>query len=352
MRDIQGHQAKTAPAPQFYTPDQMAMVPEMLRLPQDQIEQRKAAFQGNNKLEYGNFGDLPDDDPATRDGGLDPSNKDDWHQLQLLVGQRQSGMLSDKAWQRVMQRNPKTSTLLSSMTAKPEKDGDPYKNMAAKAAAIAAGIPLNKPQEEWSPKDAQEFFKYYSPWTMAQVPGGVIPLPRGQMPGRIDNPTPVPPKLLEELGDRSATYEKMKNIRSSFSDDYSGFGSDTLGQATVEWKKRFGDASDTEFANWWQSYKDYANDVRHKLFGSALTATEKKEFEDAMVTPGMKPELVKRNLARQERAVLAAARKLTRGAAANTGYNQNQIREAVGGSPEILGNGDDEKADPLGIRGR
>jgi len=200
------------------------MVPEMLRLPQDQIEQRKAAFQGNNKLEYGNFGDLPDDDPATRDGGLDPSNKDDWHQLQLLVGQRQSGMLSDKAWQRVMQRNPKTSTLLSSMTSKPEKDEKMIWSEKVTRGAAGLGDPLGVSDElrmrlgrNPSKDEIKSFYKQevvptaFAP-VVAQGTYGPEFYPRGLVPPRVPNLKELPSSVNTALLNNETQIEKLKDL--------------------------------------------------------------------------------------------------------------------------------------------
>ena len=56
---------------------------------------------------------LPDDDPRSRNGGLKPNRKQDIPQIQMYVQLRQSGQISDTAWQRLMQRNPESAVLLS-----------------------------------------------------------------------------------------------------------------------------------------------------------------------------------------------------------------------------------------------
>lgn len=62
---------------------------------------------------------LPDDDPKTRGGGLDPSQKEDLGQISMYAQLRQQGSISDKAWRRLIQRNPKTATLFSSIQTDP-----------------------------------------------------------------------------------------------------------------------------------------------------------------------------------------------------------------------------------------
>lgn len=62
----------------------------------------------------------PDDDPSTRNGGLDPSREQDIAQLQMYAQLRQQGAISDKGWQRLIQRNPRSAVLLSSVS--PSRD--------------------------------------------------------------------------------------------------------------------------------------------------------------------------------------------------------------------------------------
>jgi len=61
---------------------------------------------------------------------------------------------------------------------------------------------------------------------------------------------------------------------------------------------------------WWQAYQDHVNKVRNELFGAALTAPEKAEFEKAMVTKGMSPTQAKANLERQANSALKAYNKI------------------------------------------
>ena len=62
---------------------------------------------------------LPDDDPRTRNGGLKPNRKNDAGQIQTYIQLRQDGSISDTAWQRLMQRNPESAVLFSSVKGKP-----------------------------------------------------------------------------------------------------------------------------------------------------------------------------------------------------------------------------------------
>jgi len=63
---------------------------------------------------------LPDDDPRTRNGGLNPSRQKDIPQIQFYAQARQSGAISDRAWNRLIQRNPNAATLFSAVGVNPE----------------------------------------------------------------------------------------------------------------------------------------------------------------------------------------------------------------------------------------
>ena len=63
---------------------------------------------------------LEDDDPAKRDGGLNPSRKSSIGQIQNWIQLRQTGAVSDKAWSRLIKRNPKSAVLLSAIGPSPE----------------------------------------------------------------------------------------------------------------------------------------------------------------------------------------------------------------------------------------
>ena len=132
----------------------------------------------------------------------------------------------------------------------------------------------------------------------------------------------------ELLVTQSGMIDRVNNIKGTFKDDYVGYGLDFIGNA-VNWTKgRFG--GDSDIATWWQNYQDLVNDVRHEKFGAALTATEKKEFLKAMITPGMKKEVAQNNLQRQQR-ILRKAMKRRLGSLKAGNYNKLEIDEATKG---------------------
>lgn len=146
-------------------------------------------------------------------------------------------------------------------------------------------------------------------------------------------------KAIGELTKVESPLRESTALLGTFKDDYTGFKASAIGDAAVAYKKRFG--NDTDFVDWWQRYQEHKNDIRKSLFGSALTGTEKAEFDKAVVTPGMKPEQVKRNLERQELAAKIAASKI-----AKAYKNKGIDRETIDSYASNYGNFDWENFTP------
>lgn len=134
----------------------------------------------------------------------------------------------------------------------------------------------------------------------------------------------LPPKVVEDLAAKSDSVSTSQRLQTTFKDSYGGFAFDTVGDAAVAISKRSSDPARVEFAQWWQDYQAYKNEIRNKLFGSALTATEKGEFEKAQVTPGMSAEQIKANLARQSEIAQRAYNKISNAYLKN-GYSASTI---------------------------
>jgi hypothetical protein len=144
--------------------------------------------------------------------------------------------------------------------------------------------------------------------------------PRG--PQRV-----VPGRERERLMAAGSALEGITRLHGDWNDDYGGFMSDVVGNTAVALGRNT--PGESPRANWWNEYQEMKNRVRHDLFGSALTATEKAEFDRANITPGMSAAAIADNLRRQREAANAAARKLGRSMIAD-GYNRRAIEEALG----------------------
>ena len=70
-----------------------------------------------------------------------------------------------------------------------------------------------------------------------------------------------------------------------------------------------------EMAAWWSDWKrDYENIVRHDLFGSALTQSEKEEWKKANISSNMDPEIIASKMATLQRLNSLAASRSVRSA--------------------------------------
>lgn len=113
-----------------------------------------------------------------------------------------------------------------------------------------------------------------------------------------------------KLTERSAATDKLVSIYESFKPQYAGFATDKVGDVALVIAGKAKDPKSVELFQWWQGYQDHVNKVRNELFGAALTAPEKSEFEKAMVTKGMSPSQASANLRRQADLSLNAYNKL------------------------------------------
>lgn len=136
---------------------------------------------------------------------------------------------------------------------------------------------------------------------------------------------PLPPKAIDDLSKASAQYENVSRLVNTFKGEYGG--QPILGETRNLAGRTFGD--DSGQAQWWQDYQDQKNLIRNQLFGSALTVTERNEFDKAQISPGMSPKEIEKNLARQQSAAERALQKLSN-VYRKGGYNAEQLDELTG----------------------
>jgi len=113
-----------------------------------------------------------------------------------------------------------------------------------------------------------------------------------------------------KLSDQSVKVDKLVDISQTFKPNYAGYPTDAAGNIAVWAASKSSDPNDVALFQWWQNYQEHVNTVRNDLFGAALTAPEKAEFEKAMVTKGMSSTQAQTNLRRQADAALKAYDKL------------------------------------------
>jgi len=138
-------------------------------------------------------------------------------------------------------------------------------------------------------------------------------------------------KSLGEAGEQVITFDRLV---STWNPAFGGKGLAIIGEAQNWAGRNLPGATENlrnnaDQAAWWQDYQGQKNLIRNKLFGSALTATEKGEFEKASINPGMQPDQIKKNLDRQQAAAKRAATKLAN-YYVKAGYQPDQIEAAIG----------------------
>jgi hypothetical protein len=167
---------------------------------------------------------------------------------------------------------------------------------------------------------------------LAAVPGG--PADESRRKGQAPLTGPEQTKLNEQ----GTRLSNLSRLNTTFSPDYVGYIPGTGNVLGLADSWGYGGPKGTERANWWQDYQTFVNEVRHSQFGAALTATEKAEFEKAMVTRSTDPKLAKRNLERQQElvndAITRNARSLAKG-----GKNAEQIAIQTGLPREVIEGG-------------
>ena len=102
-----------------------------------------------------------------------------------------------------------------------------------------------------------------------------------------------------KLAEKATGVDKLVDLYDTFKPEYAGYGTNAAGEIAVFAAGKQSDEKSVALYQWWQNYQNNVNKVRNDLFGSALTAPEKAEFEKAMVTKGMDSAQAQANLQRQ-----------------------------------------------------
>jgi hypothetical protein len=127
-----------------------------------------------------------------------------------------------------------------------------------------------------------------------------------------------------KLSDQSVKVDKLVDISQKFQPNFAGYPTNAAGDIAVWAASKSSDPNDVALVQWWQNYQEHVNTVRNDLFGAALTAPEKAEFEKAMVTKGMNPTQAQTNLRRQADAALKAYDKLDK-VLRSQGYSRSAL---------------------------
>jgi hypothetical protein len=129
------------------------------------------------------------------------------------------------------------------------------------------------------------------------------------------------------------TYAGLTNALNGFKDDFGG-NTVTGGLENTIQGLYSGFGSEGQ-RDWWASFKSNDNQIRNKLFGSALTDTEKAAYEATTISPSMDPKEIRRNLTTRRGLVQKALQRSTKFLQAQ-GYNGDSISALAGEyAPEL-----------------
>lgn len=170
------------------------------------------------------------------------------------------------------------------------------------------------------------------------------PAKRAQMLATMTKPKDLSQNTIDELSTKGSALGDFNRLVQTWDPKFGGrgFGAPLVG-GIQNWigardpgAGPDGSSGYKAQSQWWADYQTQKNSIRNKLFGSALTATEKAEFDKANIEPGMDPETIQKNLARQQEASRSAAAKLAQ-TWAKQGYSKRAIEAATGFKMSELG---------------
>lgn len=164
------------------------------------------------------------------------------------------------------------------------------------------------------------------------IPEGALVGNKGNptAPGNYPNQKLLSKTDLDELRDLSTTYDNIKDLSKTFRPEFAGKGLDVFTNTSNFIASRGSDPLGRAQAAWARKYEALNNIERHKFFGSALTPTEVESWKRSIASlsqgsGNMQDHL--RNLEQKASKVLAYTAKPRM----VENYNQEQVREAIGG---------------------
>lgn len=145
---------------------------------------------------------------------------------------------------------------------------------------------------------------------------------------RISSIRTLPAGVQKEMGAMGKTFEQIQNLKGGFKDEYTTSGPAFVGDAKNYAARQLG-IGNKDAANYWQDKQALTNEVRHGLFGAALTANETTQWMRQDINPGMTPEAIRHNLSRQDR-IARGAMKRKAESLIEQGYSKKAIEKQLG----------------------
>lgn len=162
----------------------------------------------------------------------------------------------------------------------------------------------------------------------------------GQTPDPGDKRRSLSVTDIEKLSEKSRNMQAIDRYAATFKPEYAGDVSETYGDLKNAAGAKLPGVPETlkERSAWWRDYQEYRNNVRHGLYGSALTKQETENFLRQDITPGMQPDQIRKVLSRQQE-IVRSALKREGGALIEAGHKKAAIAKAYGVDPSFF---DDE----------
>lgn len=104
---------------------------------------------------------------------------------------------------------------------------------------------------------------------------------------------------LSKYNDKLGIFAQLDSLSKDFKAEYTtSLPFEAVGDAQNWLGKKTGVGFEKQ-ANFWMGYQETVNKIRNEMFGSALTEPERREFEKAIVRPGMTADTIQSNLNKQ-----------------------------------------------------
>lgn len=144
---------------------------------------------------------------------------------------------------------------------------------------------------------------------------------------------PIPQWAEKKYSPQVETYAGLSTALNGFKDDFGG--NTVTGGLENKLQGLWGGFGSEGQRDWWASFKSNDNQIRNKLFGSALTETEKAAYEATTISPSMDPKEIRRNLTTRRGIVQKALQRTTKFLHAQ-GYSGDSISALAGEyAPEL-----------------
>lgn len=142
---------------------------------------------------------------------------------------------------------------------------------------------------------------------------------------------PLNEKQRSGLSQAGTELQAYKRYLETFRPEFAGAKIRKLGEMESELERRglgMGIMSKGQ-GEWWRDYQKTRNQLRHSLFGSAMTEAESREWDKQDVNVSQDPGYVKNALTKELKIMVSAAKRSAR-SMIDSGFDRDSIESALG----------------------